>query len=71
MSCDSVPLFLSTPLLLSVKHRAKKQTAQTVGHIILALVRSQAELGEWCYCDVYGLYQKSGQEAHLTFNTSP
>lgn len=39
MSYDSVPLFLSTPLLLSLKHGAK--TTQTVGHVILALVRAK------------------------------
>lgn len=45
MPCDSVPLFLSNPLLSDTQSQNESST-HTLGHIISALVGSQAELGE-------------------------
>lgn len=46
MACDSLPLFLSIPLLQSLKGSAKNQTTQTGSYIILAFVSSHMKLGE-------------------------
>lgn len=46
MPCDSLPLFPSHPPITVCESGAKRQAAQTVGHIILALSGSRAELGE-------------------------
>ena len=48
----AVWLSASLPVNPPITVPEAEQSTQTVGHVILALIRSQAQLGKWCYCDI-------------------